>query len=158
MYRVIAIIALLAGPARAELVELDPGRWQLLSEVSRGGFELGEISDRSRYRRADYWEAADGAGGDCEDKALRARAALLKAGWPAPSLRLAMVWTEAGEYHAVLTIDVVRNGQAATYVIDNRFAWVLGWDALSRYGYRWDRRQASRGPGWVGIASPRSLP
>ncbi len=153
MFRMMAVVLMLvSAPACAEPVALDAGRWQQLSDVSRAGFALDDVSDRMRFHRADYWEPADDAGGDCEDKALRARAMLLAAGWPGSGLRLAMAWTEAREYHAVLTIDVVRDGRPATYVIDNRFAWVVGWDALSRLGYRWDRRQALHGRGWVRIA------
>ncbi|MFZ4747565.1 MAG: transglutaminase-like cysteine peptidase, partial [Sphingomonas sp.] len=139
------------GKLAAAPVALDGQRWQQLVDTSRAVFGLDNVRDIEKFRRADYWETADAAGGDCEDKALQARAALLTLGWPASSLRLALVWTEAREYHAVLTIDVERSGKPATYVIDSRFAWVLAWDALSRHGYRWDRRQAPAGRGWIHI-------
>lgn len=156
MHRLIAALlfmALAGGELAAAPVALDARRWQQLVDTSRSSFDLADVRDTQKFRRADYWEAADATGGDCEDKALRARATLLALGWPASSLRLALVWTEAGEYHAVLTIDVERFGAPATYVIDSRFAWVIGWDALSRHGYRWDRRQAPSGRGWIHIAS-----
>jgi predicted transglutaminase-like cysteine proteinase len=156
MHKLMAVLLLLAVPAGAEPVTLDARRWQQLSDASRAGFALADVTDKSRYQRADYWEPADATGGDCEDKALFARAVLRTAGWPAQSLRLAMVWTETGEYHTVLTVDVVRGGRSATYVIDNRFVSVVGWDTLSRHGYRWDRRQASTGHGWVRIAADAS--
>ncbi|WP_310474751.1 transglutaminase-like cysteine peptidase [Sandarakinorhabdus sp.] len=150
MFRLIMLLlALLAAPARA--VELDPTGWAQLVAAAQHGFALADVRDKSRFRRADHWEIADAQGGDCEDKALLARAALVAQGWPQASLRIALVWTEAREYHAVLTVDVVRHGAAATYVIDNRFPWVLGWDALSQHGYRWDRRQAGRG--WTRIGN-----
>lgn len=147
------LLLLVAAPALATPPDLDDGRWLQLQSVSAAAFALPDVGDLERWHRTDYWEVADAAGGDCEDKALFARAALLAQGWPATSLRLALGWTETGEYHAVLTIDVTRHGRPATYVIDGRFGWVVGWDALTRHGYRWDRRQAAAGPGWLRIAA-----
>lgn len=154
MHRLITCLAIITveAPATAAPPTLDSDRWQQLSEVSRAAFALADVRDSDRNGASDRWEVAGPAGGDCEDKALFARAALIKNGWPSTSLRLALVWTEMNEYHAVLTVDVVRNGEPATYVIDSRFAWVLGWDQLSRFGYRWDRRQSAVGPGWIRIA------
>lgn len=144
--------ALLAAPAAAAPVDLDAVRWAELGAASAAAFTVTTVSDRERHAAADRWDIADAAGGDCEDKALLARARLLAQGWPATALRLALVWTEARDYHAVLTIDVVRRGRPATYVIDGRFPWVVAWDRLTRYGYRWDRRQTADGRGWVRIA------
>jgi predicted transglutaminase-like cysteine proteinase len=157
MYRLICGFAVLVAvtPAAAAPVALDADRWQQLSSVSRAAFALPDVRDSDRHGAVDTWDVADAAGGDCEDKALFARDALIAKGWPSTSLRLALVWTETQEYHAVLTIDVVLHGEPATYVIDSRFAWVLGWDVLSRHGYRWDRRQSVQGPGWIHIAQPR---
>lgn len=157
MRRLICGVALLsaAAPAFALPVTLDDVRWQQLSSVSRAAFALPDVHDADRRGAADRWEIAGPAGGDCEDKALFARDALIRQGWPPASLRLALAWTEADEYHAVLTIDVEQHGAPATYVIDSRFAWVLGWDALSRYGYRWDRRQSAQGRGWIHIDKAR---
>jgi predicted transglutaminase-like cysteine proteinase len=152
-----ALIALailgLATPALAAPPELDEARWAELGVASRASFDVAEVRDVARFARPDHWQVADAAGGDCEDKALLARAALLAQGWPADALRLALVWTETREYHAVLTIDVVRHGLPATYVIDGRFPWVIGWDRLTSLGYRWDRRQAAHGGGWTHIAA-----
>ena len=134
-------------PVTAAPVALDPDRWQQLSLVSRSTFALPNLPDDNRHGAADRWDVAGLAGGDCKDKALFARAALIEKGRPSASLRRALVWTEAREYHAVLTIDVVRNGEPATHVIDSRFASVVGWDALSRFGYHGDRRQSAQGPG-----------
>ncbi len=147
------LIAALPLPAHAA-PELDEARWDQLTTLARAIQALPAVRDDERFRRAEYWQAADAQGGDCEDMALLARARLLALGWPAAALRLALVWTETREYHAVLTVDVVRHGAPATYVIDNRFAWVIGWDALSRHGYRWDVRQNAGRPGWSYVAKP----
>ncbi len=137
---------------------LDAARWAELSAAAAAAFALPDRRDVDRFRRADYWAVADANGGDCEDKALYARARLLAQGWPPSSLRLALVWTEGGEYHAVLTVDAVRLGLPATYVIDPRFTWVVGWDALSRIGYRWDRRQSANGGNWTKIVQAAATP
>ena len=150
----LALLLALAPPATAALPELDGTGWARLQAASAAAFALPDVRDDERFHRADYWEPADAQGGDCEDKALFARALLRAGGWPGESLKLALAWTEAGEYHAVLTVDVLRHGRPATYVIDPRFGWVLGWDALTRYGYRWDRRQAATATGWTRIAAP----
>jgi predicted transglutaminase-like cysteine proteinase len=152
------LAALLPAVPAAAAPALDAARWAELVEVSRRGFEIEAVHDQARFARADYWQVADTAGGDCEDKALLARALLLARGWPAGALRLALAWTEEREYHAVLTVDVERDGQPATYVIDGRFPWVVGWDRLTALGYRWDRRQAASGPGWQRIVVVPVLP
>lgn len=143
---------LLAVPAPGAAVALDESRWAQLNRVAASLFDLPAISDDARFGRREYWQVADAAGGDCEDKALLARAQLVASGWPPAALRLALAWTEAREYHAVLTVDVTRAGVPSTFVIDNRFPWALAWDALSRYGYRWDMRQRAGGAGWVYVA------
>lgn len=156
MRALIAAMLLVSGtaPAAAAVPDLDEARWAELVEAGRASFAVDEVRDAVRFARPDHWQVADSQGGDCEDKALLARAALIARGWPAEALRLALAWTETREYHAVLTIDVIRHGQPATYVIDGRFPWVVGWDRLTRLGYRWDRRQAARGGGWTRIAAP----
>ena len=77
----------------------------------------------------DLWVVAPLAG-DCEDFALTKREALRAAGLPAGALRLATAYTEAGEYHTVLTVQTERG----TLVLDNRFAEVR---PLANLPYRW---------------------
>jgi predicted transglutaminase-like cysteine proteinase len=77
----------------------------------------------------DLWTVAPRVG-DCEDFALTKREALRAAGLPAGALRLATAYTEAGEYHTVLTVRTERG----TVVLDNRFAGVL---PLADLPYRW---------------------
>jgi predicted transglutaminase-like cysteine proteinase len=77
----------------------------------------------------DLWVVAPLAG-DCEDFALTKREALRAAGLPAGALRLATAYTEAGEYHTVLTVLTERG----TVVLDNRFAEVR---LLADLPYRW---------------------
>ncbi len=150
---IVAALLTAASPATA-LPELDAARWNELTALARAIADLPNVRDQDRFHRVEYWQAADDRGGDCEDMALLARARLRALGWPPESLRLALAWTEAGEYHAVLTVDALHHGSPATYVIDSRFAWVESWDALTRYGYRWDIRQRADAPGWFYVARP----
>jgi predicted transglutaminase-like cysteine proteinase len=143
-------------PVQAQPVVLDAARWAELEAVRAEIAALPRRSDRDRFGRADIWQIADGTGGDCEDLALAARARLHSLGWPADALRLALAWDETGTYHAVLTVETVHRGLPATYVIDNRIPWVVGWSALTRYGYRWNIRQSGRLGEWVRIAGDQA--
>ena len=51
------------------------------------------------------WEIAYDAG-DCKDIALAKRKRLMELGWPPESLRMAIAFSERGEMHTVLTVDV----------------------------------------------------
>ncbi len=63
---------------------------------------------------ADVWNAS-ATSGDCEDYVLAKRRALIRAGLPASSLRIAYVKTRAGEGHAILVVKTDRGD----YVLDN---------------------------------------
>lgn len=77
---------------------------------------------------ADVWSAS-AASGDCEDYVLAKRKALIKAGIPASSLRIAYVKTRRGEGHAILVVKT--NGK--DLVLDNLTASIK---PLSQSGYR----------------------
>lgn len=79
-------------------------------------------------RGADVW-AASATSGDCEDYVLAKRRALIKAGIPASSLRIAYVKTRKGVGHAIL---VVRTSKG-DFVLDNLNRSVR---PLSQSGYR----------------------
>lgn len=77
---------------------------------------------------ADVWSAS-ASSGDCEDYVLAKRAALIKAGVPSSSLRIAYVKTKRGEGHAILVVKT--NGK--DLVLDNLTATIR---PLSQTGYR----------------------
>jgi predicted transglutaminase-like cysteine proteinase len=77
---------------------------------------------------ADVWSAS-ASSGDCEDYVLAKRAALVRAGVPASSLRIAYVKTKRGVGHAVLVVKT--NGK--DLVLDNLTATIR---PLSQTGYR----------------------
>jgi len=107
---------------------------------------VSAASDLDNYAVPELWILPDRSG-DCEDYALAKRKALLDAGWPPEDVRLAVATTEQGERHAVLTVDT----DGGTYVLDNRHPFVEPWQALP---YRWEKRQARDGSGWVEVSPP----
>lgn len=76
----------------------------------------------------DIWTVGSSVG-DCEDYVLNKRRALIKAGIPASSLRIAYVKTRKGEGHAILVVKT--NGK--DLVLDNLTATIK---PLSQTGYR----------------------
>lgn len=126
------------------MLSLTDQRWRELQSVQAEiNARVGYRTDLDLYGRPDLWVVADREG-DCEDYALAKRQALLGLGWPVQALRLALCVTEAGQAHAVLTVDT----DQGCYVLDNRFPEVAAWTALP---YRWTVRQAAGGPSWVAI-------
>lgn len=84
---------------------------------------------RPRYDAGpDVW-TANASSGDCEDYVLAKRRALIKAGIPASSLRIAYTKTRSGEGHAILIVKT--NGR--DLVLDNLSPTVK---PLSQTGYR----------------------
>jgi len=77
---------------------------------------------------ADVWSASATVG-DCEDYVMAKRAALIRAGVPSSSLRIAYVKTRRGEGHAILVVKT--NGK--DLVLDNLTATIR---PLSQTGYR----------------------
>ena len=125
---------------------MDAAHWAQLTQVQ------AQVSQEIRYVHpaevaggSFLWEAATKQG-DCKGIAMAKRQRLLDLGWPPQALRIALVRTEKGEMHAVLTVDSTSlSGQAGTYVLDNRFVDVEPWQALT--GYTWISRQS--GATWV---------
>jgi predicted transglutaminase-like cysteine proteinase len=86
------------------------------------------IKPRSDKNGQDIWTVGASAG-DCEDYVLAKRRALIRAGFPASSLRIAYVKTRKGEGHAILVVKT--NGK--DLVLDNLTAAIK---PLSQTGYR----------------------
>lgn len=86
------------------------------------------IRPRNDAGGADVW-SVNATSGDCEDYALTKRRALIKAGLPASSLRIAYVKTRSGEDHAILVVKTSKGD----YALDNLNASIR---PLSQTGYR----------------------
>ncbi len=118
------------------MINLDPS---LRAELTRINAEVnGSIRPQYDNGTADTWSVSVSAG-DCEDYALTKRRTLIAAGWPAPSLRIAVAKTGAGEGHAVL---VVKTSQG-DLVLDNRTNMIRPWN---RTDLRWEKIQSGDNP------------
>ena len=140
------------------VVIIDQAHWNQLEQVqSYVNNKVRYTENASQFGLADVWEIADREG-DCKDMALAKRKRLLELGWPPESLRMALAYTERGEMHAVLTVDVTtQSGRRGTYVLDNRFDHVEPWQVVSEYGYRWVERAGPTQYAWTYIGNPMTL-
>lgn len=140
------------------VVIIDQAHWNQLEQVqSYVNHKVRYVENARQYGVLDMWEIAYDAG-DCKDIALAKRKRLMELGWPPESLRMAIAYTERGEMHAVLTVDVsTMEGRRGTYVLDNRFSHVEPWQVMSRYGYRWVERAGPSQYAWTYIGNPMTL-
>jgi predicted transglutaminase-like cysteine proteinase len=130
-------------------IKLTPGEWRAVEDVNaQENQDIKPLDDESHYGRAEYWTIPADGYGDCEDYALAKRRDLIKLGFPARALRMAVVRTQEGAGHAVLTIATDRGD----FVLDNLTGAVLPWTDTS---YHWITRQSSTDPWqWVSFQTP----
>ena len=88
--------------------------------------------------KGDVWQV-NVRSGDCEDFALTKKARLLKLGFPANALRMAVAKTRRGEGHAVLIISTDRGD----LVLDNRDNIILPYNDTD---LRWVKVQGRNNP------------
>ena len=102
---------------------------ELMSTLKRVNGHVNR-SIQPRYDTGiDVWDASTTSSGDCEDYVLAKRRALIKAGVPASSLRIAYVKTRGGVGHAILVVKT----DGKDLVLDNLTAAIK---PLSQTGYR----------------------
>lgn len=124
------------------LMALDTARHKELLRVN--AMVNRTIKARNDNTSNDVW-SADVAAGDCEDFALTKRRMLIRAGWPAPSLRLAVARTGTGEGHAVLVVKTSRGD----LVLDNRSNRIRRWNQTD---LTWEKIQSDKNPRlWLAI-------
>src|SRR5215472_14715926 len=101
-------------------------------------------TDEDHYGAVNQWTLnAIGGYGDCEDYSVSKREALRAAGLPDDALRIAIVKTPRGEYHAVLTVDTDKG----VLVLDNMTSAIRTWTDTP---YTWLKRQSAEDPlNWV---------
>ena len=98
---------------------------------------------KPRNEKGDTWSIWPEYG-DCDDYAITKRSELIKQGFSASALRMAICKTETGENHAVLVV-VTSSGE---YVLDNRRSDIR---KRSATGYKWIA-MATADPGkWVAL-------
>ena len=122
---------------------------RLLDRVNRSvNHVVRQQDDWRAYGRAEVWTPAgarQGAVGDCEDIALEKRAELLKAGYPASNLFLAVGYGRRIGLHVVL---VARTG-SGDLVLDSRAHDIRVWRDVP---YSWVGVQSGHDPAhWFGI-------
>jgi len=122
---------------------------RLLDRVNRSvNHGVRQQDDLRAYGRAEVWIPAGthrGAVGDCEDIALEKRAELLKAGFPASNLFLAVGYGRRIGLHVVL---VARTG-SGDLVLDSRAEGIRMWRDVP---YSWIGAQSGEDPErWFGI-------
>lgn len=134
------------APGASQSVSLTAQTWQTMQQVNASVNDaIWPEEDEKHYGREEYWTIPTDGYGDCEDFALTKRKQLMAAGFPEPSLRIAVVDTPQQARHAVLTV-VTDKGD---FVLDNLQSGVAPWNSL---GYRWIERQDPKRPlGWVSL-------
>ena len=83
-----------------------------------------------------------GCGSDCDSYATYKMQKLFDLGWQLLDMRLATCWTETGEYHCVLLVEL--NGQS--WVLDNRQTYPTRSQDLD---YEWHKIQVPGTQDWV---------
>ena len=104
-----------------------------------------------QVEQGDLWMVRDKAGpGDCEDFALTLRK-LMRAQFPGAktAFRIATAFTEAGEYHAVLSVETDKG----TLICDIRYPTCQDWADMP---YTWKFRETAGARVWQRIAAPQS--
>jgi predicted transglutaminase-like cysteine proteinase len=132
----------------ARPLALTPERMRQLSYINdRVNTRIAPKPDR-RGIADDDW-TLDPRAGDCEDYALTKQADLIRHGWPAGALHLAIARLPDGEHHTVLIARTDRGD----LVLDNLHAGIRDWQATP---YRWLMLQSAASPRlWRRIASIR---
>lgn len=120
--------------------------WRSLQRINRQvNNDIWPQDDERHYGRAEYWTIPTDGYGDCDDYAVTKRKTLIDAGFPAPALRLAVVYSPTAGRHAVLTIATDRGD----LVLDNLRNDIVSWNAT---GFLWIERQDASNPfKWVAL-------
>jgi predicted transglutaminase-like cysteine proteinase len=145
-------------PAECQINTAEPSTIALTLETWRTLVAVNEqvnttikaIPDREHWSVQDRWDYPDDGIGDCEDIQLLKRKLLAEAGLPRRALRMAVVFDETGDGHAVL-MALTDRGE---FILDNKRSAVLPWNQT---GYTYLKREGSDGLAWaslVGRLSP----
>ena len=100
--------------------------------------------DRLHWGVEDRWDYPTDGMGDREDIQLLKRKLLVEQGLPRRALRMAVVFDEIKDGHAVLMVLTDRG----EFILDNKRDAVLPWNQT---GYTYVKREGSDGPAWVSL-------
>jgi predicted transglutaminase-like cysteine proteinase len=141
------------GPNKTvhEVTSLTEPLWeQLVGTNSKMNADIVPITDEDLYKVGEYWTYPNGYG-DCEDIALAKRAELIREGWDASTLLMAVVRERNGAGHAVLMVRTDRGD----LVLDNQAGEVKLWNETP---YQFIKRQSQTDAGdWVLIDDTRTV-
>lgn len=125
-------------------VVLDRDKWRAMNDVNHVINTRIEADPTTGGRSA--WSLTT-ARGDCNDYAVQKRHELIARGWPAAALALAVVTTDAGKGHLVLSVRTDRGD----LVLDNLQEKVVPWESAN---YHWIKRQSASNPQyWVEVTA-----
>lgn len=128
------------APGRATSVALTDQSWKNLVRINHSvNSAIWPQDDEKHYGRGEYWTIPTDGYGDCDDYAVTKRKDLIDAGFPAPALRLAVVYSPQAGRHAVLTVKTDKGD----LVLDNLRDDIVSWNAT---GFVWIERQAASNP------------
>ena len=92
-----------SGPDIAKIDSKTMAKLQLVNDTVNRTIRPKNENTSEINRYVDDWELSP-TSGDCEDYAITKRHQLISRGWPARTLRLAVVKTPWGDTHAVLVV------------------------------------------------------
>jgi predicted transglutaminase-like cysteine proteinase len=107
--------------------------------------QIRQVSDKSQYRKVDYWTLPLSYRGDCEDIALMKKQQLVKAGIAPERLLLATVLDRKRNGHAVLVLRT----DSGDYVLDNLTNNIMSWQSTRYTFLRMQNPDAPRN--WIGL-------
>ncbi|WP_269713738.1 transglutaminase-like cysteine peptidase [Caulobacter sp. NIBR2454] len=134
----------------AQAIAAEPVSMGLLNRVNtQVNHDIRPMSDEAQYG-GDRWVSEPVSGrGDCDDYAMTKMTRLAAAGVSADAMAIALVYTETGEYHAVLSVKTNKG----EIILDNRMGWPTPRAAMERFGYRWAAQQKVASVDWNALFS-----
>jgi predicted transglutaminase-like cysteine proteinase len=133
-------------------LRMTAARWRIVNRLnSLINAQIAPESDETLYGEAEFWTYPADAG-DCEDYVLLKQRYLERLGFPRSALLITVVFDEASQGHAVLTL-VTDEGD---FILDNRSNQVRRWTDVN---YSFLKRQSQHDPrDWVSlsITEPRA--
>jgi predicted transglutaminase-like cysteine proteinase len=124
--------------------------WETLVAVNEQvNATIRAMPDREHWGVPDRWDFPDDGIGDCEDIQLLKRKQLVEEGLPRRALRMAVVFDEIGDGHAVL-MALTDRGE---FILDNKRSAVLPWNQT---GYTYLKREGSDGLAWASLVGQLS--
>jgi predicted transglutaminase-like cysteine proteinase len=132
----------LSQPAR---ISLNSQVWATLKQVNEHvNSTILAVTDQDHWGVLDRWDYPDDGLGDCEDFQLLKRKLLVEAGLPHRAMRMAAVFDEQGQGHAVLMVLT----DQGDFILDNKRDEILPWRQTV---YAFIKREGTNSEAWVAL-------